>query len=819
MERLKRIKKIIKTVVTAAAGAAVLAAGAVTASAAEGSQAWGASLPEYAMVTSLDLVADGRADNSGSKSSSNAFQKCLDKARNMTAPAECLEIYVPAGTYKITKSLRVYSNTRIICEDGALIQRCYDGGAILSTNPGAGGFDSAENILIQGGTWDGNTANYGGVSTFSNIRVGHASNVVLRGMNIINNKAGHHIEIGGARGVTIDGCRFSGYYGDAMKEAIQLDVMNCEELFAGYAPFDDTACDNIIIRGCTFSGIPRAIGSHSAVAGIYYTNVTITDNTFEDISNYALFLYNYKHCTIRNNTFVSCGAGILFNYMTDESFRHFFPSVNGLGWSSNRIDGNADTIIENNQIDTIVTGLQVFPFGIKVYGASVNGTWNYPAANYYISNVDIRNNNINSAYSGILMTNVYDGSVSGNSITAKADGAGGHLIDVDYCYNCGFGTNTLIGSLKSGFHAEYCSGLNAEGNIFANCASVGILMNGVSDTGISKNSFQDNVLGGIKLADGCAEFTCSNNVIRGGGYAIKVTGSGSGKDIKLKSNDISACETGIACAENGKAYMVGNTFEAVAKKVTADSDGLVTLSKPRDFAAVDVGCDKIRLTWKSSDEAAGINLYRRTGGGEYVIIASGDSGTIFEDSSLEQGTNYTYKLVPFIYVGEEKVDNTPSDEVATRTKISMNSAEIRCVSLAGFTGRAVTPTFSVKYKGRELIPGVDYDYAYSNNLYMGKAALTLTGKGEYIGTQDHYYEIKMGAAPIVDAAAKTPGLAGMAERKHPSVNVKVRSREVLAVSDVPMDMFTRSIESIEMQSPYKVIPSALPNAMTMYAQI
>jgi parallel beta-helix repeat protein len=795
---------------TAAAGAVMLIAGAVTASAAEGSQAWGASLPEYALVTSLDLVADGNADNTGDKSSSSAFQKCLDKAKNMVAPMECLEIYVPAGTYKITKSLRVYSNTRIICEDGVLIQRCYDGGAILSTNPGAGGFDSAENILIQGGTWDGNTANYGGVNTFSNIRIGHASNIVLRGMNIINNKAGHHIEIGGARGITIDGCQFSGYYGDVMKEAIQLDVMNKEELFAGYAPFDDTACDNIIIRGCTFLGIPRAIGSHSAVAGIYYTNVTITDNTFENISNYALFLYNYKHCTIRNNTFVSCGAGILFNYMTDESFRHFFPAVNGTGWSAERIDGNADAVIEGNQIDTTVTDLQPFPFGIKLYGASVGGTYNYPAANYYISNVDVRDNNINSAYSGIIMSNVYDSSISGNSVNGKADGAGGHLINADYCYNCGFNANTLTGSLKSGMHAENSSGLNVEGNICANCASVGILMNNVSGSDVTKNSFQDNTLGGIKLADGCSEFTCSNNVIRGGGYAIKVTGSGSGTDIKLKSNDISACETGISCAENGKAYMVGNTFEAVAKKVTADSDGLVTLSKPRDFAASDIGCDRVRLTWKSSDEAAGINLYRRTGGGEYILIASGDSGTIFEDTSLEQGTNYSYKLVPFIYVGEEKVDNTPSDEAAARTKISMDSAEIRCVSVAGFTGRAVTPDFSVKYNGRELIPGVDYEYAYNSNLYMGRAVLTLTGKGDYLGTQDHYYEIKLGAAPIVDAAAKTPGLAGMAERKHCSVNVKVRSREVLAVSDVPVDMFTRSIEAITMQSPYKVTSTALP---------
>lgn len=798
-------ERIRKLLVTVAAGAAMLLAGSITASAAEGSQASGAVLPEYARVTTVNVITDGKADPEGGKSSSSAIQKCLDKAKGMTAPAECLEVYIPAGVYRITKGLKVYSNTRIICEEGAELRRCYDGGSIMSVEITGGGYDGASNIFIQGGTWNGNVEEYGNVNTFSNIRIGHANNIVLRGMNIISNKGGHHIEIGGARAITIDGCSFSGYYGTVMKEAIQLDVMNCEELFAGYAPFDDTPCDNIVIRGCTFSDIPRAIGSHSAVAGIYYTNVTMTDNTFINISNYALFLYNYKHCTIRNNHFYNCGAGILFNYMTDENFRHYFPSVNGLGWSSNNIDGNADTIIEGNEIDTVVTGLQAYPFGIKVYGASVSGTWNYPGANYYLSNIDIRNNTINSAYCGIIMNNVYDSGVSGNNIAAKADGAGGYLINANYCFNCGFGTNTLTGSLKSGLSAANSSGLNAEGNIIVNCTDVGILMTAVSGSDISKNSFQDNLLGGIKLTDGCSEFSCTKNVIRGGGYAMKVVGSGSGKDIKLKNNDITSCDVGISCASGGMAYMVGNSFEAVSQKVTSDSDGLVTLSKPRDFAAEEVNSDNIKLTWKSVDEAAGINLYRKkVGTGEYQIIATGDSGTIFQDESLEQGTSYIYKLVPFIYVGEQKIENTPSDEVAARTKVSMSSVEVRCPTAAAFTGRPVTPEFKVSFGGRELVNGIDYVYSYENNLYAGKASLVLTGRGSYVGSRAVDYEIKLDAPRINEAAAKPLGFAGMTDRKSYSVKVELSGREVLAVNDTPLDPVQRTLDSMTMQTGFKI---------------
>ena len=158
-----------KLLILLAAAVFVLLAGdagfGITASAAEGSQAWGATLPEYAKVTQMNVVSDGKADPSGGKSSSNAIQKCLDKAKGMTAPAECLEVIIPAGVYRITKGLKVYSNTRIICEEGAELRRCYDGGSIMSVEIMGGGYDGAENIFIQGGTWNGNVEEYGNINT------------------------------------------------------------------------------------------------------------------------------------------------------------------------------------------------------------------------------------------------------------------------------------------------------------------------------------------------------------------------------------------------------------------------------------------------------------------------------------------------------------------------------------------------------------------------------------------------------------------------------------------------------------------------------
>ena len=780
----------------------------VTAHAAEGSGAWGASLPEYAKVKAYDLVQKGKVDNTGTEDCYEGFQKLLDLAKKYTDDTVCVEIDIPNGEYVLKRGLKIYSNTRIICGDDVKIYRCFNGGAILSTAPASAyGYDGARNILIQGGTWDGNAANYGNVTTFSNIRIGHAKNILFRDMNIINNKNGHHIEIGGASGITIDGCTFSGYYGTLMKEAIQLDVMNSESLFAGYSPFDDTACDNVIIRGCGFYDIPRAVGSHSAVAGCYYTNVTIADNTFSGVTNYALFLYNYRRCTIRNNTFSNCGAGILFNHMTDEDFRHFFPSVTGVSGSASRIDRNTDTVIEGNTIDTVVTSLQSFPFAIKLYGANVSATSNYPAADYYMSNIDIRDNKITSAYCGLILNDVYGVTVTGNEIEGKADGAGGYLISANWCYDSSFKNNTLSEGVKSGFCAQNSAGLTAEGNTIRSCGDVAMLLSAVSDSTVGKSGFTDCGLGGVKIDDASSSITLSGNVIRGGNYAVKVDSSGGGKDIKIKNNDISASEVGVTFANGGMAYLVGNSFEAVGRKISAETVGQVTLSKPRSFYVEEVTSDNIKLTWTAVGEADGINVYRKRAGGEYALIATGDSGSIFLDEMLDPGTNYVYKVVPFLIINDESAENTPSDELAARTKVSLDDVQIICAEQAGFTGRPIEPSFGVSYGGRELIPGVDYEYSYADNLGAGTATLTVTGRGNFIGTQTVGFVIALDAVPLAQTAPKISGLAGMEEKKHCEVTVERQPEELLAVSDEIVNPIQRQLDALTIDQPVKITAS------------
>lgn len=803
-----------KVLPVAAAFAAVLLFAlfdSIRVSAADGAYSTGAQLPDYNSGKEVSVL-DYKADPSGNKDSASAIQKALNVAKTEADDTYRVVVRVPAGTYTISKTLKIYSNTHLVLEDGATIIKGFAQGCMLRNTMqyGGGGYGADRNIVIEGGTWDGNTAEYGSVYSFSNIRIAHASNVAFRNVTVLNNKNGHHLEIGGVQGLTIDGCYFSGYTGSLLKEAIQLDVMNCSELFVDYAPFDDTACDNVIIQNCTFRNIPRAIGSHSAVVGRYYTNVTIRNNSFDNISNICMVLYNYRKCTITDNTITNSGAGITFNYMSDESFRHYFQPVVGNSAATADITSDADTVIENNSITTVQTTLQFQPFAIKLYGANVSANKDYPAYNYTISNVRISGNTIKTANAAVTMQNVYDSTLRDNDISVNGDTdcIESDLVTASYCYGVGFKNNTVSGSLKSALRASDVSELTVSGNTFSDNATCAAVIGSAEDSSVSKNTIKNSGLGGIKISDGSSKITCSGNVIKTfTDYGVQVSGAGSGTDIKIKSNDFSGGSVGISCVKDGKVYLTGNSFEAVSDKVNASSDGLVTLAKPKNFDAEEVTDNKIKLTWDPISEADGISVYRRKAGmPEYELIASVDSGTIFQDERLVSGTNYFYKIVPYITVGDSNCDNTESPEIEARTKLNISTAYVNCVSEAAFTAKPVTPKFRIVADSRELVPDIDYEYRYENNIYTGTAVISVTGRGDYIGSLSYSFEITLTADRVSAASRDSIATAPFAKLSGCKYNVSCTpvSGLLLADSDVKINAAERSINSIRLQVPVDV---------------
>jgi nitrous oxidase accessory protein NosD len=390
------------------------------------------------IVKMMDYYDEADGDN---------YAKALQAALNEAGanPDIYTKVVVPAGKYSIEKTLTIYGNTWLALNEEATLVRKFDRGPLLrSARAGKdtyvldaqkGGYEEDCHIRITGGTLDGNGK--GSTYPFSLIVMSHASDVEIRNCHITNILNGHHIEFGGVSNVTISDCKFDGYvnyYGkdgytniassDVNKEAIQLDIVNNTKIFAegNTSVFDDAVCKNIRIKNNLFSGCTRGVGTHSAVSGIYYTNILIADNTFENITDVAVYVYNYKNCTIRNNDIIHCREGLDFRYMS-----YLTPSMNfyhKVGSTEAKVSSNANLLIVNNRIQTY-SGVEpgIFLYSRRI-SSSVKDVYGYlavSAGNYPITNVTIKKNTIESAQRGIYASDA-SAQILGNTITSQISG-------------------------------------------------------------------------------------------------------------------------------------------------------------------------------------------------------------------------------------------------------------------------------------------------------------------------------------------------------------------------------------------------------------
>ena len=82
-------------------------------------------------------------------------------------------------------------------------------------------------------------------------------------------------------------------------------------------------------------------------------------------------------------------------------------------------------------------------------------------------------------------------------------------------------------------------------------------------------------------------------------------------------------------------------------------------------------------------------------------------------------------------------------EIPALSRISISKASVTLsTSIYAYDGKAKKPGVTVKLNGKTLKNGTDYTVSYSNNTKVGKAKVTITGKGNYTGSVSKTYSIK-----------------------------------------------------------------------------
>jgi len=502
-----------------------------------------------------------------------AIQDALDKARSAAKESSPYIVKLPAGkTYDIYSALKIFSNTTLDL-NGSTLKMEPDAGASFNIihigkyeedKSGVTGYDGYENITVRNGTLDGD----GNSSTL--LKGAHATNVTVEKMTLKHTISTHLSEFAAIDKLTIADCKFSDMKmsgnNETFYEAIQLDVL-VPEHFGNYHA-EALPVKNVNVSGCTFTNVPRAVGSHTAILNAPMSDIVIENNTIKDCISAGIQICNWKNVTIKGNTITDCPRGIAVmsvncnggeSSSADGTFKaSFIADAGGTSTSisdSYKAPSDMNIVIKDNRITLnnkddyrgythsaiLINGTE---YTDKVIKGDKSG--DIPLGKYHVKGVTVENNTIDATGFGIRCIYADDIKISGN----KVDSANNKINDKNY-----YGISASLN----------CSSIKISSNVVTNSPFAGIFVNKGSRGEYMKDiDILDNIViissdAGIKVTeDKTVVDNVKGNTVVGskGNFSIFVSNKATVKTLKgnticcpkdaktaVKVDSISKCTT------------------------------------------------------------------------------------------------------------------------------------------------------------------------------------------------------------------------------------------------------------------------------------
>lgn len=458
------------------------------------------SAPDTAQAASKEIHITTKTYNGG-----KAIQDAFELQKGNSPSYDMLTVTIEPGTYWITDALTVYSNTKIIAKNGAVIYYTRNsklpkpsGRAPLISNycEGKRGYQGAGNIMIEGGVWDFQghaTGAHAGV-TMEAFRFAHSQNIVVRNVTMQNLYRSHFLTLEGVQHVQVKNCTFQNYSNRTeKKEAIHIDCMHNDSMAPSNQNnviYDDTICHYISITNCAFRRVPRGVGTHIAVAGLYPSHIDILYNSFEDITYEAIKAYHYRDVKIVGNRITRAGEGIkCYLYSADsdkdeEGLSNYLGALPGV--ATQAVPTNLNVTIQWNVIRDI-TDAKV-GFGIHLVG--VPGR--------ILSGANISYNNIANAGQAVATKKTAIYVKYGNLVRVVGNqivNAGETGILFSNATNIVARNNDVKGTKRNGMTAQFCTGVTYYKNRIWNAGRRGVYIKNTSNAILSYNSVENDKLG------------------------------------------------------------------------------------------------------------------------------------------------------------------------------------------------------------------------------------------------------------------------------------------------------------------------------------
>ena len=158
-----------------------------------------------------------------------------------------------------------------------------------------------------------------------------------------------------------------------------------------------------------------------------------------------------------------------------------------------------------------------------------------------------------------------------------------------------------------------------------------------------------------------------------------------------------------------------------------------------------------------------------------------------------------------------KVLETAEIPALTSTDISGASVKLSTTSYT-YNGKAKKPAVTVTLNGKTLKKNVDYTVKYSSNTAIGKAKVTVTGKGSYKGTVSKTFKILPAKQTIAKITSQKKGFAVKWTKDTNVTGYQIQY-------DVKSNLKSAKSAYVKSNSTYKKTISGLKTKKTYYVRV
>ena len=553
------------------------------------------------------------------------------EAASMSGPG-ILEVFIPAGSYRITGPLNVFSNTKITLDSHAEIVADFHDGAMLQNRhkndegvvcPGDnscnhGGYTQSENITINGGCW--HRISNDGVGITQGFCITHAKNIVLSNLTI-DSCTEHFVNLSGTQGAFVKNCVFKnaveytgddedfwGNYshGDKSRfktiEAVHFDTMTNVGEASSY-PNDGTPCADDIVQDCTFVSVFAGIGNHhegnDAQSSV---SLKFLNNSFEDITASCINAYGFDGIVMKGNAAKTCctfidlcdsdNADVTENDCLDNvDVCVRIMQCSGITVRSNTLSNSGGQGIGvNNSKSVEITGNEIID-------ANQNAVFVTSSAPTFIKENTITNPLKNGicAYGGSEVT-AQSNTVNGgyNSFALADDGSSARVI-----------MNYFYGSSSNSVYISGGEGASVSENEINGSASSGIRVVGAKKVSVTSNSIENSGTHGISFGELASGTATGNSVRFSAENGICVY---SGSDVTVEDNFVAGGTNSLAVADSGSVVrLTGNTFEGSISNAVLVTNNAFSVVKKNTIKAS--GAAGIRVDSNSAAKIENNEIY------------------------------------------------------------------------------------------------------------------------------------------------------------------------------------------------------------------